>query len=189
MRVDDLSALSGRFVARVTAAVTTDDCRPGRGEISPAADTAFSSVFAVPSEGGTGSAEAPAAVASAAQHAPSPSSAPQGAEFAAITDPAAFAPSPHGDPAPPTTLPPSGRISTRTRQRTTAAAGAKPPAAEYGFGPGGANRPSARRTTTPPRVRDRLWPSLRPSLLLPCLPRRHPSRPAATAPSLWELLF
>ena len=30
--IDDLSAPSGRFVARVTAAVTTDDCRPGRGE-------------------------------------------------------------------------------------------------------------------------------------------------------------
>ena len=30
MRIDDLSAPSGRFVARVTAAVTTDDCRPGR---------------------------------------------------------------------------------------------------------------------------------------------------------------
>ena len=31
MRIDDLSAPSGRFIARVTAAVTTDDCRPGRG--------------------------------------------------------------------------------------------------------------------------------------------------------------
>ena len=31
MRIGDLSAPSGRFVARVTATVTTDDCRPGRG--------------------------------------------------------------------------------------------------------------------------------------------------------------
>ena len=32
MRIDDPFAFRGRFVARVTAAVTTDDCRPGRGE-------------------------------------------------------------------------------------------------------------------------------------------------------------
>ena len=30
MRIGDLSAPSRKFVARVTAAVTTDDCRPGR---------------------------------------------------------------------------------------------------------------------------------------------------------------
>ena len=32
-RIDHLFHPSGRFVARVTAAVTTDDCRPGRGDI------------------------------------------------------------------------------------------------------------------------------------------------------------
>ena len=37
--------------------------------------------------------------------------------------------------------------------------------------------------------RDRLWPSLRPLLLPPRLPRRYPSRPAATALILCELLF
>ena len=41
MRNDDLSALPGRFFARVPAAVTTVDRRPGRGAILPAADTAF----------------------------------------------------------------------------------------------------------------------------------------------------
>ena len=66
MRIDDLSAPSGRFVARVTAGVTTDHRRPGRGFFFPVADTAFASVFAVPSEGGTGSAEAPAAAATVA---------------------------------------------------------------------------------------------------------------------------
>ena len=74
MRIDDLSAPCGRFVARVTTAVTTDDCRPGCGEFVLAADIAFASVFAVPSGGGTGSAEAPAAVTSVAQHAPPTSS-------------------------------------------------------------------------------------------------------------------
>ena len=48
VRIDDLCAPSGRFVARVTAAVTTEDRRPGREEFFPAADTAFASVFAYP---------------------------------------------------------------------------------------------------------------------------------------------
>ena len=56
MKINDLSAPSGRFVARASAAVTTVDRRPGRGAILPAADIAFASVFAVPSEEGTGSA-------------------------------------------------------------------------------------------------------------------------------------
>ena len=99
-----------------------------------------------------GSVEAPAAAMTVAQHAPSPSSTSRGADSAAITDLAASTPSPSGDPAPPTALPPSGRISTRTRRRTAAAAGAEPSAVDYGYGPGGAPRPSARRITTPPRV-------------------------------------
>ena len=80
------------------------------------------------------------------------SSTSQEADSAEITDPAASAPSPQGDPASPTPLPPSGRISTRTRRRTATAAGAEPPDVDYGVGPGGALRPSARRTITPPRV-------------------------------------
>ena len=48
-------------------------------------------------------------------------------------------------------LPPTGRISTRTRRRTAAAAGAAQPAVDYGFGPAGSRgrllsgRPSAAR--------------------------------------------
>ena len=37
--------------------------------------------------------------------------------------------------------------------------------------------------------RDRLWPSIRSLLLPPRLPRRYPSRPDATATSMWELPF
>ena len=37
--------------------------------------------------------------------------------------------------------------------------------------------------------RDPLWPSLRPLLLPPRLPRRYSCRPVTTAPSLWELLL
>ena len=44
MKINDLPA-SGRFVARESAAVTTVDCRPGRGAFFPAADTAFASFF------------------------------------------------------------------------------------------------------------------------------------------------
>ena len=48
--------------------------------------------------------------------------------------------------------PASDRISTRTRRRTATAAGVEPPAVDYGFGPGGAPRPSPRRTNIAPRV-------------------------------------
>ena len=130
MRIDDLCTPCGRFFARVSAAITTADRRPGRGSFFPAADTAFVSIFVVPSKGGTGSAEALAAVTAVAQHAPSPSSTLQGADSAAITNPAASAPSLPDGRAPPTALPPSGHISSRTRRRTAAGAGAEPPAVD-----------------------------------------------------------
>ena len=152
MRIDDLSAPSGRFVPRVTATVITDDCGPRRGEYFPAADTAFASFFAVSFGAGTSSAQAPAAATGVAQHAPSTSSTSEGAESTEITDPAASAPSPQGDPAHPSGLPPSGRISTRTRCRAAAVSGAEPPAFDYGFGPVGAPRPFTRRIVTPPGV-------------------------------------
>ena len=167
MRIGDLSAPSRRFVARVTAAVTTDGYRPDRGELVPAADTAFASVFAVPFGGATGSAEAPAAATSVVQHAPPTSSTPQGADYVEITDPAAPAPLRQGDPAPPTALPPSGRISTRTRRRTAAATGAEPPAVDYASGPAGplVHPLDVLSTRRESHGRDRLWPSLRPLLL------------------------
>ena len=70
MRIDDLSAPSGRFVARVSAPVATVDRYPGRGRTLPAADNDFASVFAVPTEVGAGSAEAPAAATAVAQPTP-----------------------------------------------------------------------------------------------------------------------
>ena len=168
MRIGDLSVPAGRFVARVSAAVTTADRRPGRGAIFPGADTTFASFFALSFEDGTGSAEDPSAATAVAQHAPSPTSTSQGADPVAITDSAAFALSPPGDPAPPTALPPSGRISNRTRQRTAASTGTAMPAVDYyGVGPGGAPRPSARRANTPPRV-----------------PRPRPPVAVVTAPAL-----
>ena len=71
MRIDDLSAPSGIFVARVSASVATVDRCPGRGGSLPAADNDFASIFAVPTEVGTGSAEAPAAATAVAQPTPS----------------------------------------------------------------------------------------------------------------------
>ena len=67
IRIDGLSASAGRFVARVSASVATTEGCTGRGSISPAADTVFASVFSIPIEGGTGSAEALAAVTPIAQ--------------------------------------------------------------------------------------------------------------------------
>ena len=170
MRIDDLSAPSGRFVARVTAAVTTDDCRPGRGDNFPAADTAFASVFTVPSGGGTGSADAPAAAKSVTQHAPPTSSTSQGADSAEIADPAASAPSLQGDP--PTALP------LRVAFPLGFAEEQSPPLAPshllliMASGPAGPlahplDVLSPRRES---HGRDHLWPSLRPPLLSPRQP-------------------
>ena len=70
IRVDGFSAFTGRVVARVSASVATTEGCTGRGSISPAADTVFASVFAIPIEGGTGSAEALAAATPIAQPTP-----------------------------------------------------------------------------------------------------------------------
>ena len=151
MRIDDLSAPSGRFAAHISASVATVDLCPGRERALPPADNDFASVLAVPTEIGAGSAEDPAAAAGVAR--PTPSRSPtEGTDSVETTRPTASAPAPPGSPAPPTVKPSSDRISTRTRQRTATAAGATPPAIDYGFGPGGAPRPSTRRANTPPRV-------------------------------------
>ena len=142
MRIDGLSAPSGRFVARVSASVAAVDRCPGRQRVLPAADNAFASIFAVPTEVVAGSAEARAAATVVTQ--PTPSRTPkQGTDSGA--------PASAGSPGHPTVKPPSDRISAWTRRRT-ATAGAPPPAVDYGFGPGGAPRPSSRRAITPPRV-------------------------------------
>ena len=47
-RIDDLSAPSGSFVARVSASVATVDRYPGRGRALPPADHVFALVLAVP---------------------------------------------------------------------------------------------------------------------------------------------
>ena len=49
-------------------------------------------------------------------------------------------------------LPPTYRISTRTRRRTAAAAGAAQPAVDYGSGPGRVPQTSSSRIYPPPRV-------------------------------------
>ena len=60
-RIYGLSASPGTIIARVSASVATTEGCTGRGSISPAADTVFASVFAIPIEGSTGSTEALAA--------------------------------------------------------------------------------------------------------------------------------
>ena len=162
VRIDDLSAPSGRFVGCVSAVITTVDRHAGRGAIFPAADTAFASVFAVPSEGGTGSAEAPAAATAVAQHAPFPRSTSQGVYSTAIAEPAACAHSPLGDLEPPTALRPSSRMSTRPRRRTVSITARRRLLMIKGSGLAGAlvhptGVVTSLRTS---HGRDRLWPSL-----------------------------
>ena len=158
MRIGGLSASSGRFFARITASVTTVDRYPDPRTILNTANTVFASIFAVPAEGGNVSAETLAAATAVAQHDFLWMSSLQGGNSSGIPDPAASFPSPPGNPAPLTVFPPSGRISTRTHRRTTARTGTAPPAVDYGFGPGGAPRPSSRCAIIPPRAPRRRSP-------------------------------
>ena len=152
MSIDDLSAPSESFVARVSGSVATVDRCPGRGRALLAADDAFASVLAVPTEVGTGSAKAPAAATTVTQPTPCSRSFTQGTGSVETAGPTVSAPVSPGSPASQTAKPSSDRISTQTRRRTATAAGNAPPAVDYGFGPGGAPRPSTRRATTSHRV-------------------------------------
>ena len=96
MRIDDLSALLGRFVALASASVTTVERRPGLRAFSPVADAAFASVSVVPPGGDQGSAESPAAGMIVAQRAPLSTSILQGEDSAVSTAPAASSPSNQG---------------------------------------------------------------------------------------------
>ena len=139
MRIDDLSAPSGRFVARVSASVATVDRCPGRGRTLAAADNDSLRSSPYPPR----SARAPQKPLLPRR--PSPS------RLLHVVS-TASAPALSGSPMPPTVKPSLDRISTRTRRRTATAASAAPPYVDYGFGPGGAPRPFARRANTPPRV-------------------------------------
>ena len=146
MRIDDLSAPTGRFVARVCALVDTGDDYLGRVPFWPAADATFTPVLAVPF--GATPPELP-------PRAPTP---PFEASVA---------------------LPPTGRISTRTRRGTAAAAGAAPPAVDYGFGPGRVPRTSPSRVDPSPRApRPRL-----PLTAAPTTPRVPTPVPTVPIPS------
>ena len=189
MRIDDLSAPSGRFAAHISASVATVDLCPGRERALPPADSDFASVLAVPTEIGAGSAEDPAAAAGVAR--PTPSRSPtEGTDSVETTRPTASAPAPPGSPAPPTVKPSSDLISTWTRRRTAIAASTAPPAAYYGFGPFGAPQSSARRANIRPRV-----PRTRPAPPAVATPAPAASTvptvpiPSATAQNLWELLL
>ena len=187
MKIDDLSAPSGRFVARVSVAVTTADRRPGRRYFFPAANTAFISVFVVPSESGTGSAKAPL---------------PRRLPPSMLLLSRAL----HREPIPPRSLirpRPPLLLATRHLRLPCCLRAASPlgrvdeqllplaPAYSYGFEPGGPPRLSAWRAIISPRV-SRPRPSL-PVVTVPTLSvslaPTVPIRPAATAPSLWALPF
>ena len=189
LRIDGFLALSGRFVARVSASVAAIDRCPGRGRAIPAADNAFASVSAVPTEVEEGYAEPPGATTPLAQPIPL-RSLTQGADQAEPTGRTAPALAPPAPLAPPTVEPCSDRISTRTRRRTATAGGTAPLAVDYGFRPAGPldHLPGG----LPPRRecngRGRVRPRPRPLPLPPRRSRRCLYRPTATVQRLWELL-
>ena len=176
------SLLLGRLIARVTAAVTHDDRRPGRGDVSRA-PTLLSLRF-LPYR---------LRVARARQKPPLPRR----------VSPDMLLPrlAPHREPTPPRSLirprPPLRRIATRHPRlpghiRAASLIGRakeQPPTLA-------ASHLLLTMASVPAgflvRLLDvripRLWPLLRPPLLPPRLTRRYSSRPAATTPSLWELL-
>ena len=111
MRIDDLSAPSGRFVARVSASVTTVDHCPGWGQALPAADNDSLRSLPYPQR----SARAPQTPLLPRR--PSPSrllqrSPTQGTDSVETTRPTASAPAAPGSPMPPTVKPSWDRIST-----------------------------------------------------------------------------
>ena len=191
MKIDDLSAPSERFVTRVTASVTTDDCPSGRRKtfLPP---TLLSLRFLPYNMG----------AARARQKPP----------LRRGVSPIMLLPRrpPHREPAPPRSV-----IFPRPPLRYMAPRHLRPPCWLWVASPLGRAEeqppplaPShllLRMASGPagPLVlpldvlsplreshgRDRLCPSLRPPILPPRLPRWYPSRQAATAPTLWEPLF
>ena len=118
IRIDGLSASPRRFVARVCASVATTEGCTDRGLISPAADTVFASVFAIPIEGGTGSAETLAAATPIAQLTYLSRSSTQESAPAATTSSTVSVAALLGTPAPP---------SSTTRRQTATTTGNAPP--------------------------------------------------------------
>lgn len=187
MRLDDLPAPSGKFVARVSAPpVITTDRRPGRGTIFPAVDTVFVSVLPYFPRAAWASQKPPLLL----QMSPClllPKQAVHGEPTPSLIRPClplrrlAFRrPRLPWHCCPPAVFP-LGRVDGQPQlqaQRQLPVTMASDPA-----GPLvhllGESTPRCQ-----PHGRDRLWPSFRPLLLLSRLARRYPFRPTATAPSL-----
>ena len=169
IRIGGLSASPGIFVARVSASVATTEGCTGRGSISPAADTVFASVFAIPIEGGPGYSDADR-TANLSIPAFFPGDGPRSDHrFDCIRLRHAWHSSPSVVDDAPTNSDNNGKCT---------------PAVDYEFGPGGAPRASSRRVTTPPRAR-----RPRPLLLPTRRPARYHFRPTTTTQRLWELCF
>ena len=181
IKIDGLSASPGRLVARVSASVATTEGCTGRGSISPAADTVFASVFAIPIDGGTGSADTLAAATPIAQ--PTYVSRSPLQETAPPRPPVRLCPSP-----PFLALQPHRRRRRADEQRQQQVMHSR---CRLGFGLDGAPRPSSRRSTTPSRVpRPRPTPSTAATPALADSPVRTVPLPSDRdhAKSIWELL-
>ena len=191
MRIGDLSVPSGRFIARVSAAVITVDRRPGRGDVFLPLTTLSIRFLPRPLR------------AARTLHRPP---LPRRLSLSVLFPRQAL----HRELIPPRSLirprPPLHRVATLHLRRPCRLRAASPlgradeqplalalrrlllimASGSTGFlvHPHGVRKP--RRGS---HGRDRLWPSLRPLLLPLRLPLRYPSRPVATVPSLWELFF
>jgi len=189
MRIDDLSAPSGRFVARVSASVTTVDRCPSRGRTLPAADNDSLRSSPYPPR----SAWAPQKPLLPRR--PSPSrllqrSPTQETDAVETTGPTTSAPASPGSPA-------SRRWSRRGTASPPGHAGVQqqqlvlhPLLSTMALGPAGPldHLPGGLTPRPESPGRGRVRPPPRPLLLPPRRSRRCQYRPTATAQSLWELL-
>ena len=117
IRIDGISAPSGRFATRVSASVATHQGCTGRGSTSPVAGIVFTSVFAIHVEGDTGSAEALTAATSTAQPTPLSTRSTEETASGVTTGSTVYVSALRGIPAPP---------SSTTRRRTATATGNAP---------------------------------------------------------------
>ena len=177
-RIDGLSASPGRFVAGGSASVATTEGCTGRGSISLAADTVLASVFAIPIEGGTGSAEALAAATPTAQPTYLSRSSTQESTPAAITGSTVSLSALRGTPAAP---------SSTTRRQTATTTGNAPPLYIMDSGPAGplGHLPDEIQPRRESHGRGRPHRPPRPLLLPTHRSARCHYRPTATTQSLY----
>ena len=180
MRIDDLSALSGSFVARVSASVTAVDRCPGRGRVLLAAGNDFASVSAVPPS----SARAPQNPRLPRR--PSPSR----LHFQGVLHRGPTPSIPLARPCPHLSRLALRRLHSDARRHSNSSWQCTPCSQLWRWARRGPlnHRPGVLTPRRESHGRDRPRPPLRPLLLPPHRSPRYQSRPITAVKSLWELL-